>query len=140
MTPDPAPLSASSRFEAMLFEADSLDAIPYDDLRQTITRHSVACVRGLFNREALIRTYDSIASRFDLSNDRRHNPANADAVRRNFQKLQIGGRPGVPFQAASSRKRRVRRHGQEGHAPFRRVRRARRPHSVVELKGHLPLQ
>ena len=64
-------------------------------------------MRGLFNREALIRTYDSIASRFDPSNDRRHNPADADAVRRNFQKLQIGANSGVGSRRTLGRFMRV---------------------------------
>lgn len=107
MPPGPPQLSAFSRFKAVLFEADSLEAVPYEELRRTIAEHSLSCVRGLFNREALRRTYDGIASRFDPSNDRRHNPADADAVRRNFQKLQIGANSGVGSRRTLGRFMRV---------------------------------
>jgi hypothetical protein len=85
----------AERFKAIFFEATSLSAAPYQELRQTLERHAVVCVRGLFDRAAIRRTYESIVAGFNAEKDRRHDPRDTDAVRRNFQKLQVGANSGV---------------------------------------------
>jgi hypothetical protein len=85
----------AERFKAIFFEAASLSAVPYEELRQNLERHAVVCVRGLFDRAEIRRTYASIVAGFDAQNDRRHDPGDTDAVRRNFQKLQVGANSGV---------------------------------------------
>lgn len=85
----------AERFKAIFFEATSLNSIPYEEMRQRLERHAVVCVRGLFDRAEIRRTYKSIVAGFDAQNDRRHDPSDTDAVRRNFQKLQVGANSGV---------------------------------------------
>lgn len=85
----------AERFNAIFFEATSLGAVPYEDLRQALERHAVVCVRGLFDRAVIRRTHASIVEGFSARNDRRHDPRDTDAVRRNLQKLQVGANSGV---------------------------------------------
>jgi hypothetical protein len=88
-------MDPAERFKAIFFEATSLSAVPYEALRQKLEQHAVVCVRGLFDRAAIRQTYRSIVAGFDANNDRRHDPRDTDAVRRNFQKLQVGANSGV---------------------------------------------
>ena len=52
-------------------------------------------MRGLFNPDAIRAARRRIAQSFDPANDRKHDPRDSDAVRRNFQKLQIGANSGI---------------------------------------------
>jgi hypothetical protein len=88
-------MEPATRFKAIFFEAASLSAVPYEDLQKTLERHAVVCVRGLFDRAALRRDYERIIANFDARNDQRHDPRDTEAVRRNFQKLQVGANSGV---------------------------------------------
>ncbi len=83
------------RFAEVLFQADALDAIDYAKVRETIATHSLACIRGLFDREACRAALARMRAGFDPAEDRKHDPRDSDAVRRNFQKLQIGANSGV---------------------------------------------
>lgn len=93
--PTSAASAPRSGFGNLLFEVDDLSSVPYDDLRRTLAEQAVVCVRGLFDRDAIRAVHHRIVAGFDPANDRRHDPRDTDAVRRNFQKLQVGANSGV---------------------------------------------
>ncbi len=99
--------AAARRFASVLFVADHLEGVPYEDLRHAIATHSFVCVRGLFEREAVRRTLDGIREHFRPKDDRRHNPLDSNAARSNFQKLQIGANSGVNSRRTLGRFMRV---------------------------------
>ncbi len=69
--------------------------LPYDDIRRTLADHTLVRVRGLFDRDEVRSVFARLAAGFDASNDRKHDPRDTEAIRRNFQKLQIGANSGV---------------------------------------------
>lgn len=81
--------------DAVTFHAASPEDLDYSELRRALEGASIVRVRGLFDRERLRAILARIAANFEMSNDRRHDPRDTDAVRRNFQKLQIGANSGV---------------------------------------------
>lgn len=81
--------------------------LPLERIRETVAAHGLARLRGLFDRAALRGTLDGIRERFDAVHDRRHDPRDTDAVRRNFQKLQIGANSGVDSRRTLGRFMRV---------------------------------
>lgn len=87
--------STGDSFAEVLFHADCLDAVPFEQVRRTISEHSLACIRGLFDPMEMRATLQRMRERFDPGDDRKHDPRDSDAVRRNFQKLQIGANSGV---------------------------------------------
>jgi hypothetical protein len=64
-------------------------------MRAALDTHHLARVRGLYDRAAIRAVKERLADSFDVKNDARHDPRDTDAVRRNFQKLQIGANSGV---------------------------------------------
>jgi hypothetical protein len=82
-------------FAEVLYQADSLDAVRYAKVRETVSRHALAVIRGLFDREDCRAVLSGMRAGFDPGEDRKHDPRDSDAVRRNFQKLQIGENSGV---------------------------------------------
>ena len=82
-------------FRTVLFEADTLVSVPFDAVRDTVASHALACVRGLFDPHEVRDALERIHIRFDPANDRKHDPRDCNAVRRNFQKLQIGANSGI---------------------------------------------
>jgi hypothetical protein len=89
------------------FEATAVADVPYDDVRAALAAHSIARIRGLFDRQALRAVHARIAAGFDAANDQRHDPRDTDAVRRNFQKLQVGANSGVNSKRTLGRFMRV---------------------------------
>lgn len=89
------PRTDAESFAAALFQVDSLAAVPFEEVRRAVATHSLACVRGLFDPEQLSAVLAGIRASFDAADDRKHDPRDSDAVRRNFQKLQIGANSGV---------------------------------------------
>jgi hypothetical protein len=81
--------------KTVTFTAPDLDAVDYDALRTTLSARSIVRVTGLFDRAALRAALHRIAERFDARQDCKHDPRDTLAVRRNFQKLQIGANSGV---------------------------------------------
>jgi hypothetical protein len=100
-------LPPAERFAGVLFEAHDLASVPYATVRRTIAEHGLACVRGLFDAERLRAIYDGIVARFDPKDDRRHDPRDTEAVRRNFQKLQVGANSGVASKRTLGRFMRI---------------------------------
>lgn len=87
--------SGATQFAQVLLHADSIDAVPIERVRETIARHGLACIRGVFDPAAMRDVLHGMRQRFDPANDRKHDPRDSDAVRRNFQKLQVGANSGV---------------------------------------------
>lgn len=85
----------STRLDRATFIAAELDDLRYSRVRDAVATQGLARVRGLFDRAEIRRVHADLVSRFDPSLDRRHDPRDTDAVRRNFQKLQIGANSGV---------------------------------------------
>ena len=91
------------KFARVLIEADTLERVDAERIRATVRDHGLACVRGLLDRDKIRATRRRIAESFDPAKDRKHDPRDADAVRRNFQKLQIGANSGVNSQRTLGR-------------------------------------
>jgi hypothetical protein len=93
--------------ETVTFSARALDEVDYSALRRTLERSSIVRVRGLFERAWLRERVTAMAQAFDAKNDRRHDPRDTEAVRRNFQKLQIGAGSGIDTRRTLGRFLRV---------------------------------
>jgi hypothetical protein len=85
----------AERIAALTFDGHDVGGLPYHAIRDTLARHTLVRVRGLVDRDAIRAAHARIAAAFDAANDRRHDPRDTDAVRRNFQKLQVGANSGV---------------------------------------------
>lgn len=81
--------------DTVTFRGAALSELDYAALRRTLESRSIVRVRGLFDREEIRRLVRELAARFDSKYDRRHDPRDTEAVRRNFQKLQIGANSGI---------------------------------------------
>jgi len=75
--------------------ATALDDVPYQKLRELLTTHTFGRVTGLFSKDEVLAARDKLQARFDVKNDRKHDPKDAEAIRRNFQKLVVGGTRGT---------------------------------------------
>jgi hypothetical protein len=89
------------------FEAAVPQDLPVAAIRDTVASHGLARIRGLFDRDALREVLAGMVAGFDASRDARHDPRDTDAVRRNFQKLQIGANSGVNSRRTLGRFMRV---------------------------------
>jgi len=74
----------------ILYRTESIDAIPIDAVRQSLERDHIACLRGLFKRDAIEAAKASIAGSFAPENDHPTSGNPADFAKRNFQKLRVG--------------------------------------------------
>jgi hypothetical protein len=72
-----------------------LDAATIAKIRGVLAEHTFARVTGLFDPEAIQAARERIRAKFSSGNDRKHDPRDADALLRNFQKLVVGGTQGV---------------------------------------------
>ncbi|MEX2204922.1 MAG: hypothetical protein WEF50_01705 [Myxococcota bacterium] len=88
-------MADSDPLEAVTFQANSLDEVPYPEVRETLRQHTVVRIRGLFDPEEIRATKREIAARFDPANDRKHDPRDTEIIRTNFQKLQVGCTSGM---------------------------------------------
>ena len=96
----------SGRFDPFLnatFTVSSVEAVPVADLRAALETHTVVRLRGLFEPAAVRAATRGMAAGFDPARDRKHDPADTEAVRTNFQKLVVGGITGVNEQRALAR-------------------------------------
>ena len=105
--PPPMPSDPRSFLEPVTFRATSLAELDYAALTAALDRQSIVRVRGLFERAAVRAQLAAMAASFDAKNDRRHDPRDTDAVRRNFQKLQIGANSGIDTRRTLGRFLRV---------------------------------
>jgi hypothetical protein len=75
--------------------ARTLDDVPFDKLRDLLETRTFARVTGLFSQDEVLAARDKVKAKFDVKNDRKHDPKDAEAIRRNFQKLIVGGTRGT---------------------------------------------
>ena len=73
------------------FTGSGLAELPYAEMRATLAEQLVIRVRGLFDPDEMRAVKRGMASHFDCRNDRKHDPRDTEAIRQNFQKLQVGG-------------------------------------------------
>jgi hypothetical protein len=89
-----AAMDVDSLFEQSLIVVDGLDSLPVDRIRSTLDTHDFACIRGIFTRQETRDALGRLRARFDPANDRKHDPRDATALHRNFQKVVVGGTAG----------------------------------------------
>jgi hypothetical protein len=87
--------SHAELLDRVTFEGTGVDSLPYDTIREVLAAHTVVRIRGLFARDELRAVLAGITAGFSATRDERHDPRDSDAVRRNFQKLQVGANSGV---------------------------------------------
>jgi hypothetical protein len=95
MNAAPAARAAGDPLAGALFEVASLDELPVAAVRSAVAEHSLACIRGLFDPAQLRAVLQRMGAAFDPAADRKLDPSDSDAVRRNFQRLQVGANSGV---------------------------------------------
>src|SRR5438105_1193649 len=88
-------VDATSFLASVTFEVAGVDGLPVDEVREKLRTHHIVRIKGIFDRSELRNIRSAIASGFTAANDRRHDPLDSDAIRRNFQKLQIGANSGT---------------------------------------------
>lgn len=76
-------------------EATALESLDIERIRDDVRRTSLARVRGLLDRQTVRDCLARIRRGFDRARDRKHDPHDTEAVRTNFQKLQIGANSGA---------------------------------------------
>ncbi len=97
----------AERLDRVSFEGVDVESLPYDDIRAALAANTIVRIRGLCERRATRATLAGMAARFDAAADRKHDPRDTDAVRRNFQKLQVGANSGVDSKRTLGRFMRV---------------------------------
>lgn len=65
--------------------------IPLDSFREKMQRDTFACIRGIVSQEEVEAAIGQLRVRFKRSEDHPGTGQAPDAVRRNFQKLNVGG-------------------------------------------------
>lgn len=78
-------------FDDNLFEVKSAQDIPLDAFVAAMERRTFACIRGLVSPQEMYAAYDRIVTTFDRSKDHPAAGQSAEAVRTNFQKINLGG-------------------------------------------------
>lgn len=76
--------------DKVTIEAPGIDELDYDIVRDTLSRHTLVRIRGLFDADAIRAATRRMADKFDPGNDRKHDPGDTRAVLSNFQKIVIG--------------------------------------------------
>lgn len=78
-------------FDDNLFEVESAEEIDMGAFVDAMNRRTFACIRGLVAAEEMDAAYERIVARFDRSKDHPAAGQPPDAVRSNFQKINLGG-------------------------------------------------
>ena len=86
---------AAEFLDGVTRHATGLDSLDYEQMRRQLAERSVVRVTGLLDRDEIRAAHARIARDFDASNDRKHDPRDTEALRRNFQKLQVGANSGM---------------------------------------------
>ena len=84
-----------NEFKDSLVVVKSMEDVPFDKIHSILSEKSFACVRGLFSPEEIRNAREKIKASFDSKNDKKHDPNDSEAIRANFQKLQVGGTRGA---------------------------------------------
>lgn len=78
-------------FDDNLFEVKSPLDIDIEAFKDAMESRTFVCIRGLVSPQSMYDTYDRIVENFDRSLDAPGANQTADAVRRNFQTIKMGG-------------------------------------------------
>jgi hypothetical protein len=78
-------------FDDNLFEVTSPSEIDIEALKDAMERRTFVCIRGLVSPQSMYDAFERISANFDRSLDAPASGQSADAVRRNFQKINLGG-------------------------------------------------
>lgn len=78
-------------FDDNLFEVESAEEIRLDAFVDAMERRTFACIRGLVTPQSMYAAYDRIVGNFDRRLDHPASGQSAEAVRSNFQKINLGG-------------------------------------------------
>ena len=78
-------------FDDNLFEVASPEEIDLDAFMRAMDKRTFACIRGLVSPQSMYAAYDRIVQGFDRGKDHPASGQSADAVRSNFQKINLGG-------------------------------------------------
>lgn len=74
-----------------VFEVSSPEDIPLDAFKEKMRKNTFACIRGIISPEEVSSALSRLTAHFSSKNDHPGVGQSADAVRSNFQKLNIGG-------------------------------------------------
>ena len=80
-----------STLEENIVYADSVDDIPLDKFHALMERDTFACIRGVISREEVAACWKRMTELFSSENDHPAYGQSPDAIRDNFQKLNVGG-------------------------------------------------
>ncbi len=78
-------------FDDNLFEVASPEELDLDAFADAMQRRTFACIRGPVSPEQMVAVHENIVNRFDRRLDHPASGQPADAVRSNFQKINLGG-------------------------------------------------
>jgi hypothetical protein len=78
-------------FNDNLFEVASPEEVPVDAFVAAMGMRTFACIRGLVSPQEMYKAYNRIVECFDRSKDHAAAGQSPDAVRTNFQKINLGG-------------------------------------------------
>ena len=87
-------MDTAALLESVTHRAAQLEDLDYDRIREDLRKSSIARIVGLVDRETARAGLRKIQEQFSAANDRKHDPRDTDAIRRNFQKLQVGAKSG----------------------------------------------
>lgn len=78
-------------FDDNLFEVEDAEALPMEAFVDAMERQTFACIRGIVGEAEMRTALGRIVAGFDRSKDHPASGQPPDAVRRNFQKINLGG-------------------------------------------------
>ena len=78
-------------FDDNLFQVSSPEEIDMDAFMTAMDRRTFACIRGLVSPQEMYDAHERIVQRFDRKLDHAASGQSAEAVRTNFQKINLGG-------------------------------------------------
>jgi len=78
-------------FDDNLFEISRPQDVPVEELSRAMEKHTFACIRGVIEPDYIRKALDHIRQEFDMSKDHPSAGQPPDAVRSNFQKVNVGG-------------------------------------------------
>ena len=78
-------------FDDNLFDVESAAEIPLDDFNAAMERRTFACIRGIVAEQEMRDALERITTRFNRGLDHPAAGQRPDAVRSNFQKINLGG-------------------------------------------------
>jgi len=81
--------------EKVTHHVGDLESLDVERVRADLREHAIARISGLLDRDRMLAALRDIGATFEGAKDRKHDPRDTEAVRRNFQKLQVGANSGM---------------------------------------------